>query len=186
MAMDRNLPRIGQNLRKIRQAQGYSLSRLSTLTGVSKAMLGQIERGESSPTLATLWKLTKGLHIPLTALIDLPQDGSARFDPVQSSAKQFRDAMQFFTVFPFDPVIGSETFLHIISSGQTHLSQPHSAGVVEDVFVLEGTIEILQTDIWHTVTAGSGLRFAADQPHGYRNISDQPARFHNVIHYPKA
>ena len=63
---------IGANLRKIRNAAGLSLSKAADLTGVSKAMLGQIERGESSPTIATLWKIAKGFHLPLTALIGVP------------------------------------------------------------------------------------------------------------------
>ncbi|WP_370205990.1 helix-turn-helix domain-containing protein, partial [Pararhodobacter marinus] len=53
---------VGANLRRARGAAGLSLAQVSALTGVSKAMLGQIERGESSPTLATLWKLCKGLQ----------------------------------------------------------------------------------------------------------------------------
>ena len=94
--------------------------------------------------------------------------------------------MRFHTVFPFDPKIGSETFLHDIEPGQTHLSQAHVSGAVEDVFVLKGAVEILQADTWHPIATGAGLRFAADQPHGYRNVTNETARFHNVIHYPKA
>ena len=71
------------NLRPLRQKAGLSLSQAATLTGVSKAMLGQVERGESSPTLETLWKLAKGFDLPLTALItdlltpDAPQAATA-------------------------------------------------------------------------------------------------------------
>ena len=48
------LPKVGQNLRRLRNSLGLSLDEASKLTGVSKAMLGQIERGESSPTISTL------------------------------------------------------------------------------------------------------------------------------------
>lgn len=48
-------------LKTLRQQRGWSLSRLAEETGVSKAMLGQIERNESSPTVATLWKIATGL-----------------------------------------------------------------------------------------------------------------------------
>lgn len=182
----KDVPPVGLNLRKLRQDAGLSLSQTADLTGVSKAMLGQIERAESSPTLATLWKLAKGFQVPLSGLIDMPTDASPRFVPATSTAKQFGPGHAFHTVFPFDPAIGSETFLHEIAPGLTHLSQPHVTGVVEDVFVLEGSIEILHAEKWHPVHAREGLRFAADQPHGYRNTTDQPARFHNVMHYPKS
>ena len=56
-------------LRDVRAAAGLSLSKVAEMTGVSKAMLGQIERGESSPTIATLWKIAKGFQLPLSALI---------------------------------------------------------------------------------------------------------------------
>ena len=51
-----NLARfLSTTLKQLRQQRGWSLSRLAEATGVSKAMLGQIERNESSPTVATLW-----------------------------------------------------------------------------------------------------------------------------------
>ena len=52
-------------LKQLRQQRGWSLSRLAEATGVSKAMLGQIERNESSPTVATLWKIATGLNVPI-------------------------------------------------------------------------------------------------------------------------
>ena len=52
---------IAHHLQSVRKARGLSLDKTAQLTGVSKAMLGQIERGESSPTIATLWKIATGL-----------------------------------------------------------------------------------------------------------------------------
>ena len=56
-------PPLGDTLRALRKTRGWSLDQTAAATGVSKAMLGQIERGESSPTVATLWKLAGGLHV---------------------------------------------------------------------------------------------------------------------------
>ena len=53
---------IAQHLQSVRKGRGLSLDKTAKLTGVSKAMLGQIERGESSPTIATLWKIATGLE----------------------------------------------------------------------------------------------------------------------------
>jgi XRE family transcriptional regulator, regulator of sulfur utilization len=53
---------IGQTLRDLRQQRGWSLDKTAQATGVSKAMLGQIERGESSPTVVTLWRISSGLQ----------------------------------------------------------------------------------------------------------------------------
>ena len=68
--MDAMSSRISENLRQIRKEKKLSLDSMAEQTGVSKSMLGQIERGESSPTVATLWKIATGLHISFTALLD--------------------------------------------------------------------------------------------------------------------
>lgn len=54
---------LATTLKSLRQQRGWSLSRLAEETGVSKAMLGQIERNESSPTVATVWKIATGLNV---------------------------------------------------------------------------------------------------------------------------
>ena len=59
---------ISQNLKRIREDMHWSLDKLSQETGVSKSMLGQIERGESNPTVATVWKISNGLKVSGTPL----------------------------------------------------------------------------------------------------------------------
>ena len=55
--------KIGENLKNIRKSMGLSLDAVSSMTGVSKTMLSQIERSESVPTLATVSKIANGLKI---------------------------------------------------------------------------------------------------------------------------
>lgn len=173
------MPKIA--LKAIRSEAGLSLAQAAEITGVSKAMLGQIERGESSPTLVTLWKLAKGFHLPLTAFLE----GAATTPP----AVNFPESIRFRTLFAFDPTLGSESFLITLTPGQTHISHPHDAGVVEDIFVTEGTLELQLADTqdgtWTRYSAGAAVRFAADQPHSYRNPTDSPTRFHNTMYYPR-
>lgn len=169
-------PEIAKNLKIQRKHKGWSLTTTAVETGVSKAMLGQIERGESSPTIATLWKIAKGFHLPLTTFIEN-----------QTAADDFRQLKQgisFKTLFSFDPLIGSEMFLHRFDPKQSLQSAPHDKGVIEDVVVISGEIEVLANHVWTNVKAGNAFRFAADQPHGYRNPSSQITTFHNIMHYP--
>ncbi|AJE47942.1 helix-turn-helix domain-containing protein [Celeribacter indicus] len=173
------------NLKALRQEAGLSLARTAELTGVSKAMLGQIERGESSPTVATLWKLAKGFHLPLTALLEEVGDMPRLSAPARGIPEEVTGSIGIRTVFPFDPRLGSETFVVTLAPGQTHLSQAHDTGVVEDVFALRGGIEVLIGDDWRACAQGEGLRLAADVPHGYRNRGGAAAEFHNTIHYPR-
>ena len=67
--MSRLEENIGSNLKRIRKAQKMSLDMLAKKTGVSKSMLGQIERGESSPTISTLGKIVEGIPVPLEELL---------------------------------------------------------------------------------------------------------------------
>jgi len=64
---------LASNLRRIREERRLSLDKVSELTGVSKSMLGQIERGESNPTLQTVWKIANGLRVSLTDLTEVPR-----------------------------------------------------------------------------------------------------------------
>ncbi len=168
-------------LRDVRAAAGLSLSKVAEMTGVSKAMLGQIERGESSPTIATLWKIAKGFQLPLGALI-----GSETLRETPSSdvfrTVTFPGSLEVKIVFPFDPALRAETFHVDLAPNQSHESAAHANGVTEEVFVLHGSLEILRDGEWVPLRAGQGLRFAADLPHGYR-AGDQGAAFLNMHHY---
>ncbi|MGR3622281.1 helix-turn-helix domain-containing protein [Pseudophaeobacter sp.] len=169
------------NLREIRSSAGLSLSKAAELTGVSKAMLGQIERGESSPTIATLWKIAKGFQLPLSALIDEPARPDAQGGQVFKTV-QFPGSIAVKMVFPFDPELGAETFHIRLTPGQRHESQAHEAGMTEEVFVLEGEMQVLRGGAWVPLKTGEGLRFDADQPHGYL-AGHAGAVFLNMHHY---
>ena len=72
--MDKMSSMISANLKRIRKEKKLSLDSVAEMTGVSKSMLGQIERGESSPTVATLWKIATGLHISFTSLLETEEE----------------------------------------------------------------------------------------------------------------
>jgi transcriptional regulator with XRE-family HTH domain len=77
---------LATTLKTLRQQRGWSLSRLAEETGVSKAMLGQVERNESSPTVATLWKIATGLNVPFSAFIVADESTApTAFDPQQQA-----------------------------------------------------------------------------------------------------
>ena len=170
---------LAATLKTLRQQRGWSLSRLAEETGVSKAMLGQIERNESSPTVATLWKIATGLNVPFSAFI-VPDASAApsAFDPQQQ-------AMVVTPVFPWDPELRFDHFSITLAPGALSESTPHEKGVIEHVVVISGELEMNIDGEWQTITADSGVRFAGDKPHAYRNSSDRPVHFHSLIHYPR-
>jgi transcriptional regulator with XRE-family HTH domain len=180
---------IANNLKAFRQARKWSLTKAAEETNVSKAMLGQIERQESSPTIATLWKIAKGFHVPMSALIeDKLAVLSVKIEQQEQLSKPLIsfDNIEFKVLFAFDPSLCCEMFAHNVKQGKTHLSQPHESGVIEDIIVISGTLDVLIKDHWQRITSGNTLRFHADVAHGYRNSCAQEVIFHNIIHYPKS
>ena len=170
---------LATTLKHLRQQRAWSLSKLAEETGVSKAMLGQIERNESSPTVATLWKIATGLNVPFSVFITPPSPGLEQaFDPQQQ-------AMVVTPVFPWDPELCFDHFSITLAPGARSESTPHEKGVIEHVVVIEGRLDMHVMDEWRTLSAGEGLRFAGDLAHAYRNSTEQTVHFHSLIHYPK-
>lgn len=178
---------LADTLRTLRRARGWSLDRAALETGVSKAMLGQIERGESSPTVATLWKLADGFQASMSSLLEAPPPGHDDQLLVRPSGalrrQHMEDGMQVASVFPFEPRFGFEVLEVTLPGGYERRADGHETGVTEHVLVMAGVLEIFADDRWIELATGESLRFAADRPHGYRNRGDAAAVFHNLIHY---
>ena len=168
---------LSATLKTLRQQRGWSLSRLAEETSVSKAMLGQIERNESSPTVATLWKIATGLNVPLSVFIEAPGTARPVYDPQQQT-------MVITPIFPYDAQLRFDLFAITLAPGCQSDSSPHDTGVMEHVVVIDGVLALCIDGVWHTLGPGQGQRFAGDVPHIYRNPDERAVRFHSLIHYP--
>lgn len=184
---NRIIHNVAKNLRRIRGERKLSLDRASQLTGVSKAMLGQIERGESSPTIATLWKVATGLQCSFSLFLtnsSTIQDKSQERIKSQSHHEQIADPnMRVVTLFPFDPLTSFEVFELVLSQYHEQHSTAHQVGVTERIHVLSGALSVMQYGQWETFKAGQQCVITADQPHAYRDDAGE-TRFMAIIHYP--
>ncbi|MCC5014615.1 MULTISPECIES: helix-turn-helix domain-containing protein [Legionella] len=178
---------IALTLRNLRQLHGWSLDKTAQETGVSKAMLGQIERQESSPTVATLWKIANGFHTSFSSFLEespIANQGLIYRAANRESLGHHDEKIRITPLFPFDEEVNFEFFVIELLPGCEHLSTPHEAGVIEHVVVVSGNMEILLNGIWQPLEQGEALRFMANQSHGYRNQNEDSVFFHNIIHYP--
>ena len=179
---------LAHTLKSLRKQRSWSLDQASQKTGVSKAMLGQIERGESSPTMATLWKIAHGFEVSFSSFIESsPVQETAYMHPkvgLRPMHKQ-KDRIRIISLFPYDVYLGFEVFVIELLPGYEHYSPSHQKGVVEHVMGARGTIEIKFSNKWYSVKENEGLRFKADRPHAYRNRSASKVVFHNIVYYPK-
>ncbi|MBW3698335.1 XRE family transcriptional regulator [Vibrio sp. T187] len=179
---------VSENLKRIRKENGWSLDKTAKATGVSKAMLGQIERGESSPTVAKLWQIATGLEVSFSSLIEpySEQALSSLFrDAGELRDESLNDGFSVSVMFPFEPAVGFEVYELGLAENYQHLSEPHNTGVTEHILCISGSMAVFFDDDWHELTAGQAVRFNAAQPHGYKNTGKEKAVFHDIIHYPK-
>lgn len=169
---------IGRQLKLARANKSWSLDVASKHTGVSKAMLGQIERGESSPTVARLWDIATGFNLPLSYFfVAIKENGFSQ------SMLNSESGIAISTLFPFDLETKSEVFSLTLAPQHQQISAPHNNGVIEYILVIEGEIEYFLNEQWHHLNKGEVAKFNANQKHGYRNMSENQAVFHNIIYY---
>ncbi len=177
--------KIGEKLKSIRNIRTMSLDDVSALTGVSKPMLGQIERGQSIPTVTTLWKIATGLKTPLSFFLERKQTEYTIASPELANViLEDGGKMRAYPLFTYDPVRSVETFYIEFDQGCRHYSDKHNDGVEEHIFVLRGTLRLVLGDKTVDVGERQAVRFRADMSHAYQNLSESECTVYNTIFYP--
>lgn len=184
--MKENVAFIGSNLQKIRKERSLSLDKTSVLTGVSKAMLAQIERGDSTPTVTTLWKIADGLKVSFSSLITRPQKAiqivrKKDTQLVTENNGQYR----VYNVVPFSPEKLFEVYNLEIDPDSWHHSEPHTSGVEEHIFINKGrlTMDINGTQTY--LSEDESMIFDGSQPHIYKNDGNVMVKMTMVMYYSK-
>ncbi len=167
---------VAARLKAIRKQRKLSLDAVAKLTGVSKAMLGQIERQESSPTIAKLWQIATGLDTSFSAFLD-PECQSSKGQHFPNDPH-----MTVESLFPYSAAVNFEMHKITLTAHHCQHSEAHAQGVVESIVVLEGVLAVFADGSWQQIEQGGTLRFYADQPHGYKAITEK-AVFQNIVSY---
>jgi transcriptional regulator with XRE-family HTH domain len=179
------LPAVGSNLRRLRTRRGLSLERLAHKSGVSRAMLSQVELGRSAPTINVLWKVARALGVTFSALLSTNLDAS----PVllrESSAKRLSSLDGSFSsraLFPFDRPRRVEFYELRLKPHALEEADPHPPGTAENIVVNAGTVIITVGTSAHVLNQGDALLFSADVPHAYCNRGDDDALMYLVMTY---
>ncbi|GEJ55322.1 helix-turn-helix domain-containing protein [Anaeromyxobacter diazotrophicus] len=178
-------PVVGANLRRLRVKRGLSLEKLSKLSGVSRAMLGQIELGQSAPTINVLWKISTALGVPFSGLIGQRQAGGVlvlRSDQAKTLTNH-DGTYSSRALFPFDEPRRVEFYeLRLAPHGEEH-ADGHAPGTTENLVVARGAIEIDIEGARQRLEQGDAIVFEADTAHTYRNPSDDEALMYLVMTY---
>jgi transcriptional regulator with XRE-family HTH domain len=178
-------PVVGANLRRLRVKRGLSLERLSRASSVSRAMLGQIELGQSTPTINVLWKIARALAVPFSALITNRGAGRTTVMPAARAKilTSHDGAFSSRALFPFDEPRSTEFYeLHLAPLAIEH-ADPHPPGTVENLVVTAGALELQAGNERHLLGTGDAILFEADVPHHYRNQGDTECVMYLVMTY---
>lgn len=160
---------VGQNIKTIRRRKDLTLDGAAELTGVSKSMLGEIERGVTNPTVTLLWKIANGLKVPLSSFLREGRDAVTvvRLDDTRlvSDCAGARVSM----VHEYDASHGFEVFTKELSPGHESFSEGHGEDVTEYVLVCQGEFSVEVDGLEYTLRAGESMKFRCHRPHAYRN-----------------
>ena len=170
-------------LRDARKAQGLSLEAVANLSGVSRSMVSQIERGESSPTIATLWNLTRALRVDFAGLLE-QGDRDDWIDVLSASQVPRIDNMgqgcSIRILSPPEESGGHEVYDIAFSANGALNSQPHTKGSVEHLTVLEGRVRVTSGTAARDLSEGDTARYAADVVHSI-SAPDAAARVFLIV-----
>jgi transcriptional regulator with XRE-family HTH domain len=176
---------VGPRVRALREAMGLSLRDLARRSGVSAPMLSQVERGETSPTLALAGRIAGGLELTLSQLLRLDEAHHVVISRGGRRRRYSHGGHQFEELTPPLPGQRADVSLHGLKPGaQTSgAGDPpmHEPGSRETAVVLEGELTLVVDGIRHELGAGDSVTFDADLSHHFENEGAQANRFLAVI-----
>jgi len=176
---------VGESLRRHRVSQGLTLEELAQASGVSRSMLGQIELGQSAPTIKTLWRIAGALELPFAALVgDRQRGGTHVVTAARSKVLTSQDGS--FTsraLFPFDIERTAELYELRLAPRSAEHADAHQAGTIENLVVTQGALELSVGGERHRLGKGDAIVFTADVPHSYVNPGTTPTIMYLVMTY---
>lgn len=174
---------VGQALRTLRERRGLSLDQVAQLTGVSKPMLGQVERGITNPSVLTLWKIARGFGVPFSAFLDDPAAPDLVRHEDQPLITDDEGRYRVRTAWAHRPGDPFEWHVMDLEAASTHVAEPHADGVEEWILVVAGRLTVRTGEAEHRLREGDLLHFRADTAHTYANPSTHRTRAHILITY---
>lgn len=168
---------IGKTLRQLRHERGWSLERLAEATGVSKPMLGQIERGVSNPTITTMWKIAEGMGVGFSTFLQQQRPDMEFVSADKAEWLEGENGYAVRNIFSKHEQAPVEWYEFVLSSGGSHYSSAHPFGVEEYIFVHEGQMEVQTKEVSkQLMKPDDALRFRADHNHAYINAGPEKVK----------
>ncbi len=176
---------IAANIKRIRMQKKMTLDTAAELTGVSRSMLAQIEKGYANPTISVLWKIANGFKVSFTSLTDNQNENrvsvirQADTPPLKENDGKYLN----YPTFPFDEKKLFETYRIVIEPSGELSAEAHLKGAEEYITVFDGEAEVEVAGERFCLSVGDSIRFMADVPHSYRNAGEGRVLLSMIIYY---
>ncbi len=176
--------KIAFNVKDLRGKKGLTLDEAAKLTGVSRSMLAQIEKGDVNPTISVLWKIANGFKVSFSSLTEnkTQQSEIIRLSDIKPLT-ELGDGYINYPIFPFQENRLFETYRIQIDVDGSLDANPHLAGTEEYITVFSGQIEVKADTEVFQLNTGDSIHFKADVPHSYRNIGSEVAYLSMILYY---
>jgi transcriptional regulator with XRE-family HTH domain len=176
--------RLGGRVRELRRGRGLTLEELAELSGVSRAMISKLERGEKNPTLVVVAKLAGGLGVTLSRLAGTEERREVSVVP-RERRMVMRDPETGFERQLLSPNFvgrGVEFIRNEIPEGSTSGEfPPHRRGVEEHIVVERGSLRAILGGEEYLLREGDALYFEADVRHRFDNAGEGECSYYLVI-----
>lgn len=183
-------PLVGNNLKRERRKQHLTLDQLAIASGVSKAMLSQIEANKVNPTIGTLWKVVNALKIDFDSLLHGEHNQNRKFDITRAesitSLKTGQSEAVFRVLSPLSMADSLELHLVTLPPECVHTSQAHLPGTEEYLTVLSGQLEVTAGENRCLLNTGDVIAVQTDIEHTLKNPGSTPTELYMVIRFPGA
>ncbi|WP_425269783.1 helix-turn-helix domain-containing protein [Leptospira yasudae] len=176
---------VKENLKLIRHTKGFSLDKLASRCGVSRAMLSQIEQGKSVPTISVLWKIANGLNVPFSELLKEKGTEGVIVMKAENTKVLFSSSKVFSSraLFPYNGNRKTEFYELILKPGGIEVAESHQSGTTENIVVVSGKLRLRVGEKVVELEPKDSVFFRADIPHEYSNPTDQETLMYLVMDY---
>lgn len=176
---------VGVRVKALREAMGLSLRELGLRAEVGAATLSQVERGESSPSLAVAARIAEGLELTLSQLLRIDEGRHAVIVRRGTGRRSSRSGHEIEELTPPLPGQRADVSLHRLASGAATGGDGdppiHEPGSRETVYVVAGEVELVVDGEASPLHAGDSATFDADLSHHLRNPGTETAELLAVI-----
>jgi transcriptional regulator with XRE-family HTH domain len=175
---------LGARMKDLRRERGLTLEELAEHSGVSRAMISKVERGEKNPTLVVAAKVAEGLGVTLSEILGVEERREVVVVP-RERRMIMRDPETGFERQLLSPTFagrGVEFVRNVVPDGSTSGEfPPHRRGVEEYVVVEKGRLKAVIGGEEHLLEEGDALYFEADASHRFDNAGDGTCSYYLVI-----